>query len=56
VSDQTEEFQVTIKGIPIPADVTKRLEVEIRQVILKEIATLDLKGDYVVSDQRHIQH
>jgi hypothetical protein len=47
---QTEGFQVVIKGIQIPADVAKRLEVEIRQVVLKELASLDLKGDYVVSN------
>lgn len=43
------EFKVELKGLKLPDDVTKRIESEIRQTVMKEIAKIDLEGDLQVA-------
>jgi hypothetical protein len=42
------EFRVVLKGLNIPIEVRKRIEAEIRQVVLKEIAGLDLRDEHIM--------
>jgi hypothetical protein len=43
------EFHVVIEGVKLSADAEKRIETEIRKMILAEIATTDFKGDLQIS-------
>jgi hypothetical protein len=42
-------FSVVLEGIELPSDVRKNIELEIRKVVLQNLATIDTKGDLVVS-------
>ena len=52
--NQEEEIQgesdhhVVLKGLNIPIEVRKRIEAKIRQVVLKEIAGLDLRDEHIM--------
>ncbi len=39
-------FVAELKGIKLPAEVEKRISTEIQQVVMRNLATVDLKGDY----------
>lgn len=38
-------FEVKLSGIKLPADVESRVALEIRRVVMRELAGIDLKGD-----------
>jgi hypothetical protein len=38
-------FEVKIKGLDLSEDLQKRINVEIQQTVLREIARMDTKGD-----------
>jgi hypothetical protein len=48
MSQSLDEFRAVIRGLNLPAENAKNIEVKIRQVVLDEIARLELKGDYVI--------
>ena len=43
----TTEFRVKIDGITLPKDIQARISNEIQNVVKREIANADLKGDVV---------
>ncbi len=45
MSDKSTIFHVVFEGIKLPADVERRIEENIRKLVLSELASLDLKGD-----------
>lgn len=46
---KTSEFRVVLTGLNLPSDVEKSIESEIKSVVMKHIASMDLKGDFIVS-------
>jgi hypothetical protein len=42
-------YHVGIQGIKLSADTEKRIETEIRRVVMQELATIDFQGDLEVS-------
>ena len=46
--ENESQFQVNLGNLKLPADVQKRIAVGIREVVLKELAALDLKGTVAV--------
>jgi hypothetical protein len=46
---QSSEFHVVLQGLKLEPDVEKRIEMEIRKAVLKELAQIDLKGELDIS-------
>jgi hypothetical protein len=44
----SSKFVVDLEGFSLPAAIKNRIATEIRRVVMKELASLDLKGDLVV--------
>ena len=42
-------YHVVVQGIKLDSETEKRIEVEIRRVVLQELASVDLKGDLQIS-------
>lgn len=42
---QASEFRVVLQGLKLKPEVEKRIEAQIRAVIMQELAGIDLKGD-----------
>jgi len=43
------DFRVKLSGLKLPPDVEKRIAIEIRRVLLHELASIDLHGDLRIS-------
>lgn len=39
------EFRVVLQGLKLPREVERRIEVEIRKAVMREVASIDMKGD-----------
>jgi hypothetical protein len=50
MSSERVEFRVSLQDIKLSKDRLDAMEAAIRKSVLNEIATLDLKGDYVVEN------
>jgi hypothetical protein len=48
MTDEKEHtrFVIDIQGLKLSADISRKIESEIRQIVLNEIAKLDLEGDF----------
>ena len=42
------EFQVKLAGVKLSGDVEKRIAMQIRSLVLAELAKLDLRGDLAI--------
>ena len=42
------EFQVKLAGVKLSSDVEKRIAMQIRSLVLTELAKLDLRGDLAI--------
>jgi hypothetical protein len=42
---QSSEFRVVLQGLKLKPDVEKRIEAQIRAVVMQELAAIDFKGD-----------
>lgn len=43
--NQDTKFVVELQGLKLPDEVSKQIESEIRQIVMREIAKLDFEGD-----------
>lgn len=43
------EFRVILKGLKLKADVEQRIEIEIRRVVMRELAAIDYHGELAIS-------
>jgi hypothetical protein len=48
-SSNSSEFHVILQGLKLSAEAEKRIEIEIRKIVMSELATIDLKGDLQIS-------
>jgi hypothetical protein len=46
---KSSEFRVVLTGLNLSSDMEKNIESEIKKVVMKHIASIDLKGDLLVS-------
>jgi hypothetical protein len=53
--DKQTVFHVEFNGLKLPDDISKEIELEIRQVVLKQLAKLDFKGKINMADTTCIQ-
>jgi hypothetical protein len=54
-NDEQTVFHVELNGLKLPDDVSKQIELEIRQIVLKELAKLDFKGKINMADTTCIE-
>jgi hypothetical protein len=45
----SSEFHVVLTGLKLAADVERRIEGQIRQIVMQELAQLDLGDDFTVA-------
>jgi hypothetical protein len=48
MEDTENDFLVILKGLKIPQEASKRMATEIKEVVLRELASLDFEGDLVI--------
>lgn len=49
MSENSSKFAVVLDGIKLPQEVEKAIESEIKQIVMKHLATLDLSSGIVLS-------
>ena len=50
MNKRRKDFKVVIEGLNLPKDTQNRIANEIRRTVLREVASLDLRGDLVVKN------
>lgn len=50
MKDQEREILAIFKGVDLPDEVFTRIAGELKNIVIKEIAKIDTKGDLVVKD------
>lgn len=49
INQKTRQYRVSITGLTLPPEVEKKIECEIRRVVLEQLAAIDLKCDLLIS-------